>query len=195
MTASPKSAVPSYWDLLDEEDRAQYNRLRDEFRTATFRNTRFARLEQFDSILGMIRQFAKRGDENDWRRFLVCGVCWLDDWIAINTRQLRLLVTKCKSSINGSLHKMGYTTHVSQTESWKYLFPRIPALQGHFKELRQWSVRSRPGATASMFPQLIPEGAQFQAIPITPAQWNPGQWKPVQGIRTIMHPFGHAATK
>jgi hypothetical protein len=210
MTLSPDGCLPSYWDLLDEEDRAQYHRLREEFFAGNFRHTRNARLEQFDTILDKIRQYAERGDENDWRRFLVCGVCWLDNAIAINTRQLRLLVAKCKSSINGSLQKMGYTAHVSHSESWKILFPRIPALQGHFPELRQWSVRSRPGVVltgtmAPMFAPLIPGPAPFHVIPFPPAQVfvSPPpvvppklrRWSPVPGIRTFLSPLGNAASK
>jgi hypothetical protein len=175
MTSNSEIELPQYWELLDDEDRNQYHRLREEFLAGNFRHTRNARLEQFDAILEKIRQYAERSDENDWRRFLVCGVCWLDNAIAINTRQLRMLVAKCKSSINGSLQKMGYTTHVSHSESWKILFPRIPALQGHFPELRQWSVRSKPGmvlpvglAMPLCNPYIRPGVMipHFQAIPI-----------------------------
>jgi hypothetical protein len=178
MTATSGTELPRYWELLPDEDKEQYQKLKEYFVAGNFRHTRNARLEQFDSILDKIRQYAERGDDNDWRRFLVCGVCWLDNAIAINTRQLLLLVAKCKSSINGSLQKMGYTTHVSHSESWKVLFPRIPALQGHFPELRQWSVRSRPGMvlpgglTLPLCGQLMTGPPtvlpHFQTIPMPP---------------------------
>jgi hypothetical protein len=158
------SPVPAYWDLLDDDDRAGYHRLQEEFLDGNFRHTRNARLEQFDAILERIRQYAERGDGNDARRFLVCGVCWLENAIAVNTRQLRLLVTKCKSSINGSLQKMGYTVQVSHSESWKVLFSRLPGLQGHFAELRQWSVRSRPGAALAA--GVLPVFHHFQVMPM-----------------------------
>jgi hypothetical protein len=177
MISRSDTEQPRYWELLDDDDREKYHKLREEFLAGNFRHTRNARLEQFDAILEKIRRYAERNDDNDWRRFLVCGVCWLDNAIAINTRQLRLLVAKCKSSINGSLQKMGYTTHVSHSESWKVLFPRIPALQGHFPELRQWSVRSRPGLVlpvgigVPLCGQFLgPPGMlqHFQTMPIPP---------------------------
>ena len=132
---------PQYWDLLQEQDKATYLQLKHEFTAGNVKRVRNNRLETFDGILDAIRSFAERGDENDWRRFLVCGVCWMDNAIAINTRQLRLLVSKCKSSINGSLQKIGYSTNMSHTESWKILFPHIPLLKDHFSQLRQWTIR------------------------------------------------------
>ena len=132
---------PQYWELLQEQDKATYLQLRREFTAGTVKRVRNHKLETFDGVLDAIRTFAERGDENDWRRFLVCGVCWMDNAIAINTRQLRLLVSKCKSSINGSLQKIGYTTNMSHTESWKILFPHIPMLKDHFSQLRQWTIR------------------------------------------------------
>lgn len=143
----PKGPVPEYWELLSDTDKVIYLRLKADFAAGGTRPIRNNRLATFEEIVENIHQFAERGDENDWRRFLVCGVCWMDNAIAINTRQLRLLISKCKSSINGSLQKMGYTTHMSHSESWKILFSRIPLLKDHFMELRQWTIRYKSPAT------------------------------------------------
>jgi hypothetical protein len=158
--------VPEYWDYLSEPDKLDYSRLRSEFaeKFGFARQVRNNRLETFDGIISSIRNFAERGDDSDWRRFLVCGVCWLENGIAINTRQLRLLVSKCKSSINGSLQKMGYTTNVSHSESWKILFPHIPLLKDHFSELRQWTIRYKSNAPIQL-PQTVP--ITFPPVPIS----------------------------
>ena len=144
---------PQYWDLLPEQDKVTYLQLKHDFSAGNIKRVRNSRLETFDGILDTIRNFAERGDENDWRRFLVCGVCWMDNAIAINTRQLRLLVSKCKSSINGSLQKMGYSTNMSHSESWKILFPHIPLLKDHFSELRQWTIRYKGGNQTQSDPE------------------------------------------
>lgn len=138
--------IPQYWELLSESDKIMYQQLKQEFTASSAKRVRNTRLETFDGILETIRGFTERGDENDWKRYLVCGVCWMENAIAINTRQLRLLVSKCKSSINGSLQKMGYTTNMSHSESWKILFPHIPMLKDHFAELRQWTIRYKAHA-------------------------------------------------
>jgi len=140
--------APQYWDFLCDLDKTQYIELKRDFTGSNVKRQRGGECETFDGVLDSIRAFAERDDENDWRRFLVCVVCWLDSAIAINTRQLRLLVSKCKSSINGSLQKMGYCTNTSHSESWRVLFPHIPLLKDQFCELRRWTIRYKGGGEA-----------------------------------------------
>lgn len=135
--------VPQYWNLLTEVDKNGYHNLKMAFNAGSIKRNRGHRIETFDGILDAIRRYAEQGNENDWKRFLVCGVCWMDQAIAINTRQLRLLISKCKSSINGSLQKLGFSTNTSHSESWKILFSRIPLLKDNFTEIRQWTIRYR----------------------------------------------------
>lgn len=159
--------IPNFWDLLSDVDKANYRSLKMALDASSSKRNRGHRMEAFDSILNAIHRFAERHDENDWRRFLVCGVCWMDNMIAINTRQLRLLISKCKSSINGSLHKLGYTTNQSHTESWKYLFDRIPYLKDNFPELRQWTLRSRVDTNQQIVAYV---DSQNVTVPKDPAQ-------------------------
>lgn len=145
-TKPGKDGLPNFWELLSDQDKAGYKALKNALDASSGKRNRGHRIEAFDNILEAIHRFAERHDENDWRRFLVCGVCWMDNMVAINTRQLRLLISKCKSSINGSFQKLGYSTNQSHTESWKFLFDRIPLLKDNFNELRQWTIRCRiPG--------------------------------------------------
>lgn len=135
--------LPQYWNLLTDVDKNGYHNLKMAFNAGSIKRNRGHRIETFDGILDAIRRYAEQGNENDWKRFLVCGVCWMDQAIAINTRQLRLLISKCKSSINGSLQKLGFSTNTSHSESWKILFSRIPLLKDNFTEIRQWTIRYR----------------------------------------------------
>ena len=136
--------TPQYWELLSEEDKNGFMEMQQEFSSGVLKRVRNSRAETFDEILEVIKKYCVKNDENDWKRYLVCGVCWMDSAIAINTRQLRILVCKCKSSINGSLQKMGYSTNMAHSESWKILFPKIPLLKDHFPELRKWTIRYKP---------------------------------------------------
>ena len=153
--------LPIYWELLSDSDKTGYHNLKMAFNVRSVKRNRGHRAETFDSMLDAIHKFAERHDSNDWRRFLVCGVCWIDGAIAINTRQLRLLITKCKSSINGSLQKLGYVTNTSHSESWNMLFSRIPTLRDNFTEIRQWTIRYKkdrnPPASLPVQPQLLPK--------------------------------------
>jgi hypothetical protein len=169
--ASTAHREPQYWQFLSETDKATYLNLKREFTEASLRHNRNTRLETFDGALDAIRQFAERKDGHDWRRFLVCGVCWMDNAIAINTRQLRLLVSKCKSSINGCLQKMGYATSMSHSESWKLLFSYIPPLKDHFAELRQWTVRYK--GVMPPIPILVPVEIPVLQPPVQETEQRP----------------------
>jgi hypothetical protein len=144
------------------------------------RNRRGKRLEGFSELLGSIRSFCIRNREDDWKRCLVCGVCWLPSGLAINNRQLSLLINKCKSSINGSLQKMGYSTLQSRTESTGALCDSIPLLRDNFNELREWTVRFFVAATPqptlpvysvkTIFPFQSPAPSQYHNFAIRPRQ-------------------------
>jgi hypothetical protein len=138
---------PKFYELLSPADQEQYNEIRSTLSSQMCRNRRGKRLEGFSDILASIRSFCIRHNDDDWKRCLVCGVCWLANGIAINNRQLSLLIDKCKSSINGSFQKMGYSTLQSRNESSGSLCDCIPLLKNNFNELREWTVRLFVAAT------------------------------------------------
>ena len=152
---------PRFFELLTPEDKILYSKLKESLSGRGTRNRRGKRLEAFSDMLIKVKDYSIRGDEDDWKRSLVCGVVWLNDSIAINTRQLRSLVEKCKSSINGSLHRMGYNPTAASGDQSTILIEKLPILKGNFSELRQWTVRHQMSST----PQPISNFNQVQNIP------------------------------
>jgi hypothetical protein len=106
---------------------------------------RATRHRTFDECLTQIRGFAIRDDADDKLRSVVCGVFWLPDGVAINVRQLRLLMGKCKSSVNSSLQKIGFSVTLRRTEIVGVITSHLPFLLDHPAELRKWTIRRRPG--------------------------------------------------
>jgi hypothetical protein len=155
---------PLHWDLLSDKDKTDYMALKKSFCEDSFRRVRGRRIEAFDTMLEAVRQFAEQGNESDWKRFLVCGMCWMDEAIAVNIRQARKLLDRCKSSINGSLQKMGYLPTAARSEVWQYLFSRIPCLKDNFPEVRQWTVRCRApnGVTDAVNGKMTTEETQVK---------------------------------
>lgn len=143
MISTTQPNQPSFFELLDEKDQKKYLELQDAFSHSEMRYKRNKRLESLLDSLQEIKQFCIRNDSNDWKRCLVCGVCWMGQDIAINTRQLKLLIDKCKSSINGALSKMGYGTAPIKSSITAELLNYIPFLKGNFLEQRQWTVRRK----------------------------------------------------
>lgn len=138
-----KSVNPAFFELLSESDRQGYIDLRNELMSSDTKFKRYKRITSLRDALYAIHKYCSRNSNDDWKRYLVCGVCWMGWDIAINTRQLRLLINKCKSSINGALAKMGYSTAPIKTEGSSSLIKAIPFLKGNFVELRMWTIRRR----------------------------------------------------
>lgn len=133
--------TPEFIDILSSEDRKLYEELQQNVGSPDYRYNRNRRLSTLRDILDYIRDYCERDDIDAWKRYLVCGICWMKDCIAINTRQLRLLISKSKSAINGAFAKMGYVTVPTKGIEESLLLDAIPFLSGHYPELRQWTIR------------------------------------------------------
>jgi hypothetical protein len=158
-----QETLPNFFDILSDADKFGYNCLRNSISTVSgSRNMRNKRVQNFAETLDLIRRFCHKGDSDDWKRCIVCGVCWLFEGIAINTRQLKILISKCKSSINGSFHKMGFTANLGCPESAAAIARAIPFLKGNVNELRQWTVRQSPIVCRSPISPPSPPNFAFQ---------------------------------
>jgi hypothetical protein len=157
---------PNHLALLAEADRIEYLGLRDRFHDELAKSKKGERLESFTDRLKKIRRFIDRQDEHDWKRSLVCGVVFLPDGLALNIQQLRILLGRCKSSINGSLQQLGYTSEPqTQTTSQDFLM-KIPAGYHNTADLKKWTIRRNPAASVEILPRspfLIP----------LPSLWTP----------------------
>ena len=141
---------PEYFDLLSPIDRTHYRALSKMFRDSIQGRQRNHRIENFNELLCMIRNFAQRDDGDDWKRCLVCGVVFFNNsHLAINTHQLSLIYDKCKSSINGALKHLGWKTTISRGDLDPQLIDFFPILKGQTAKLRQWSVRIHEQAPIS----------------------------------------------
>lgn len=142
-----EKGIPKFFELLTAEDQQRYKELQEMFSSKQCRNNRNQRLSVFSEILKTVREFCEKGDANDSVRCMVCGYCTLPGGMAVNIRQLRVLVDKCKSSINGSLQRMGAVITPMKNEFAEMLQDKIPSLRSTFSELREWSIRQMSAAT------------------------------------------------
>ncbi|OHT11326.1 hypothetical protein TRFO_19314 [Tritrichomonas foetus] len=133
--------APSYLEYLTDQDRLAYENLKQKVGSPDNRYNRNKRLETFIEILNEIRIFCVRNDGDDWKRYLACGICWLGPDLALNTCQLRNLLSKSKSTVNGVLAKLGYDPVPLNSKNSTLLFMKIPFLKTHFNEMRQWTLR------------------------------------------------------
>lgn len=166
-----KTDFPSYFTLLPAEDQVSYERLKGEISTsfAQQKNTRIS--DNFGVVIQMLKEYIYRTDREDERatRSLVCGIVWEGDTIAINTRQLRFIIGKCKSSINNGFQAIGYNSIQTTPEIASLLTKLYPFLRNNFSEMRQWTVRQLKHSTnkfikpeAKAYIPLVPEISAFE---------------------------------
>ncbi|OHT03904.1 hypothetical protein TRFO_28749 [Tritrichomonas foetus] len=141
MPVADLTVRPLFWELLSNQDQEQYIELRNKVGSPSNRYNRNRRIEAFSETLDAIKLYCLKGDEDDGLRCLVCGICWIHDNISINTRQLRILIDKSKSTINGGFSKMGYGTIPMKEHYTTEIVEFMPILKRHPQELRQWSTR------------------------------------------------------
>lgn len=161
---------PRYFELLSKDDQQKYLELRKMLSSNICKNNRNKRVETFSDTIQAIKGFCMKQDDsvNNWVRSLVTGILWLPDGgLAVNIRQLRILIDKCKSTINGSFLRLGYYTAPSNGNITKIIETMIPLLAGKYEQLREWTIRVKIGQTYQI--NVIPVGAtnQVTMIPVT----------------------------
>lgn len=158
------NSIPKFFNLLSDSDKLSYFTMKAQFAMYLSTNQRNKRISTFNEILQIIKKYCIKKDQNDWVRCLVCGVMWLPEGIAINNQQLRILTSKCKSSINGSLVRVGYSITLGRSETSSALVQALPLLKDNTSELRQWTIRK--GDPTLLHSSPSPSPPPLHPIPI-----------------------------
>jgi hypothetical protein len=140
--AHPIFSQPRHLNLLSMTDADEYWRLHDEFRADSTKSRKGERLDTFSDRLNQIREFVERSPEDRWKRSIVCGVFFLCHGLALNVHQLSSLIGKCKSSVNGSLHQLGFFTRAPATGIDPQFLAAVPLEYQDEIELRNWTIRT-----------------------------------------------------
>jgi hypothetical protein len=85
--------------------------------------------------------FQERSSDLMEARCVVTGVCFVGPIVCVSTRQLKGLLQRCKSSINGSFQQLGYVTLLTKSKARTCLITALPSLEKEQAMLRQWTVR------------------------------------------------------
>jgi hypothetical protein len=154
--SSEDPSHPAYWFLLSDSDKAQYRKLQQLMDPLSIRTTRDQASVKFQIILSSIHRFAVRRDGDDWRRCLVCGMGFLHQAIAVNTRQMSALTGRCKSSINASFQELGYLSGIMSRQLMVALVHIFPNLARNCSETREWTIRQLPPIVSASIRRPLP---------------------------------------
>ena len=136
---NPVQPIP-FWNELSEDDKNEYQNLRENFQQQHLvhskgRSNSFS----FQTDLRNVLAFIERSPDNQEIRSIVCGVCFGNSFVCVNTRQLKFLIGKCKSSINNGFQHLGYVSSKNKVKTC--LITALPKLLNDPTLMRQWTVR------------------------------------------------------
>jgi hypothetical protein len=90
-----------------------------------------------------VRDYIERDPDTQRRRSLACGIVFGRAAIAINVRQLAVLLCKCRTLINASLKQIGYATKPVGQGIDRETRQLIPVQDGDHSGLKKWTIRLR----------------------------------------------------
>jgi len=137
-----------YYDLLSSNDQQLYNDLKSKFSREEYRHNRNKSLDVFLELLQDIRDFCTRSNSDDWKRYLVCGICWIDNEnMVVNVTQLKFLLSKSKTTINSLLQSFGFETEQLENTARSQFLKMIPSLATKPALIKQWTLRKKAKGT------------------------------------------------
>lgn len=134
-------AFPAHWEFLNESDKSEYIAIRTRFHDEIAKSKRGERIDVFVARLKIIRDYIEKEPNDQWKRIIVCGIMFLNDALGINIQQLRILMGKCKSSINGSLQQLGYIAKPPTHDIDQEITKKVPMLKDDHFQLKKWTIR------------------------------------------------------
>ncbi|OHS98885.1 hypothetical protein TRFO_34791 [Tritrichomonas foetus] len=135
--------APIYWNILSDEDKSEYGRLRQTILPLNYRTSKKQIRNKFQVIVKKINEYIYRAEDDQWKRSLVCGLLWLADRsAALCTRQLCKLIGRCKSSVNSGFQAIGLVNVPITTEYASALMKAFPFMIDNCTEMRQWTFRA-----------------------------------------------------
>lgn len=141
----------AFLHLLDQKEQDEMKMVSELFKKTKYNHG--VRLADFKDNLELLRSYCHKGDDEDWKRCLVCGVCWMPDLIAVNNQRLAAFTGRSKSTVNDLLAKMDLHAVLLNKRNRASLVEAVPYLARHRSELRQWTIRANPEKYAELLPK------------------------------------------
>jgi hypothetical protein len=132
------------WTTLSDSDKDRYVQLRTQF-IAAFQESKSKGKALSDSTFRQevqaVVDFTGYSEPHREERSIVAGLACGGHHLAINNREMKKLLGRCKSSINGSFQRMGYSVVKDCAKARECVLSLLPSLHRDAGALRQWTVR------------------------------------------------------
>ena len=135
------SDIVLYWNMLSKIDQLENMRLKETFSSSNTVNKKYKASMVFSTFINQLKSFVMKGDSFDRIRAIVCGIYWYKDMLFVNSKNLMLIVSKCRSSINNSIVGLGYELVPSLESPFNIFLKIFPEFSLNYKGARQWTIR------------------------------------------------------
>ncbi|EAY11135.1 hypothetical protein TVAG_359150 [Trichomonas vaginalis G3] len=166
---APDNNMPLHWEILSKTDLTGYLSLRNFFYEQIHKSRKGERLDSLSDKLNLIKKYVDSSEQDKWKRCKVCGIIFFDETLIINIQQLRILLGKCKSSINGSLQQLGYTSLPQGAPFGQAAISQYEFLVNDKSEVKKWTVREKKQEITekeeTITPKILPTVQLHKVIP------------------------------
>jgi hypothetical protein len=135
------------WSALDPEDKQMYLTLRNSLLGRGPRDD-LPSESRFRFELQEVIAFVNRSPAHREERAIVVGLAIHGQFMAVNTWQLKNLIGRCKSSINGCFRSLGYLGFRAKGKSRQRVLEILPTLEADAGALRQWTARLKASSSS-----------------------------------------------
>ncbi|OHT02371.1 hypothetical protein TRFO_30566 [Tritrichomonas foetus] len=149
--------VPSnHWNQLSREDQAAFMQLHIHFIKQQKEHFKDRKNNTFFSDISCLLQYIEYSPLRKDDRAICVGIACSGPFVCVNTQQLKIILGRCKSSINNCFQQIGYDALKTKGKSREAVLSIIPSLITEQNTLRKWTVRCASEKAMSCFVSRFP---------------------------------------
>ena len=141
----------NHWTALTREDQTTFMQLHLHFIRQQKEHMKDRRNNTFFNDIQCLLQFIEYSPIRKDDRAICVGLACSGPFVCVNTQQIKIILGRCKSSINNSFQMIGYEAVKTKGKSREAILSIIPALSNEQNTLRKWTVRCASEASTCCF--------------------------------------------
>ncbi|OHS94300.1 hypothetical protein TRFO_39489 [Tritrichomonas foetus] len=141
----------NHWALLSREDQAAYMQLHLHFIKQQKEHMKDRRNNTFFNDIQCLLKYIEYSPVRKDDRAICIGLACSGPFVCVNTQQIKIILGRCKSSINNSFQQIGYEAIKTKGKSREAVLAIIPSLSAEQNTLRKWTVRCASEASSACF--------------------------------------------
>ena len=126
---------------MEQDDNFFLNELKNYFEIHHSNKENHHSISNFKNELDKLNEYINRNDINIEKRSKDVGIAFGIGFICVNTKILKNILKRCKSSINHGLQLLGYTAIKSKIKSQTMVSTILPSLSLNIENSRKWTTR------------------------------------------------------